>query len=124
MHCFYFEIENYHIKTERHVDNVVLVSDVQLGDGWDQLRGGASAVSPPRKQDDPLQVGQIVNISLDIMIKEKNKCYGIFEEMKNLLIHNCIGSHTNCFMSLLGQSSVTTNFEKSLHKIKSQIVLE
>ena len=21
-----------------------------------------------------------------------------FEEMKNLLIHNCIGSHTNCFM--------------------------
>ena len=47
-----------------------------------------------------------------------------FEEMKNTLIHNCIGSHTNCFMSLLGQSSVTTNFEKSLHKIKSQIVLE
>ena len=26
-----------------------------------------------------------------------------FEEMKNTLIHNCIGSHTNCFMSLLGQ---------------------
>ena len=21
-----------------------------------------------------------------------------FEEMKNTLIHNCIGSHTNCFM--------------------------
>ena len=38
-----------------------------------------------------------------------------FEEMKN---------NTNCFMSLLGQSSVTTNFEKSLHKIKSQKVLE
>ena len=35
--------------------------------------------------------------------------------MKNTLIHNCIGSHTNCFMSLLGQSSVTTNFEKALH---------
>ena len=47
-----------------------------------------------------------------------------FEEMKNTLIHNCIGSHTNCFMSLLGQSSVTTNFEKALHKIKSQIILE
>merc|ERR1711950_40893 len=38
----------------------------------------------------------------------------IFEEMKNTLIHNCIGSHTNCFMSLLKQSSVTTNFEKAL----------
>ena len=47
-----------------------------------------------------------------------------FEEMKNTLIHNCIGSHTYCFMSLLGQSSVTTNFEKALHKIKSQIILE
>ena len=47
-----------------------------------------------------------------------------FEKMKNTLIHNCIDSHTNCFMSLLGQSSVTTNFEKALHKIKSQIVLE
>ena len=69
MNCFYFEIENCHTKAERHVANVVLVSDVQLGDGWDQLRGGASAVSP-RKQDDPLQVGQIVNISLDIMIKK------------------------------------------------------
>ena len=34
----------------------------------------------------------------------------VFEEMKNTLIHNCIGSHTNCF-----KSSVTTNFEKSLH---------
>ena len=56
---------------KRHVDNVVLVSDVQLGDGWDQLRGGASAVSP-RKQDDPLQVGQIVNKSLNIILKEKN----------------------------------------------------
>ena len=40
-----------------------------------------------------------------------------FEEMKNLLIHNCIGSHTNCFMSLLGQSSVTTNFEKHYRKL-------
>ena len=29
-----------------------------------------------------------------------------FEEMKNLLIHNCIGSHTNCFMSLLGVQKV------------------
>ena len=44
--------------------------------------------------------------------------------MKNTLIHNCIGCHTNCFMSLLGQSSVTTNFEKSLFKIKSQIILQ
>ena len=35
--------------------------------------------------------------------------------MKNTLIHNCIGSHTNCFMSLLGQSSVTTNIEEALH---------
>ena len=74
MHCFYFEIENCHTKTERHVDNVVLVSDVQLGDGWDQLRGGASAVSP-RKQDDPLQVGQIVNKSLNIILKEKKLWY-------------------------------------------------
>ena len=41
MNCFYFEIENCHTKAERHVANVVLVSDVQLGDGWDQLRGGA-----------------------------------------------------------------------------------
>ena len=46
------------------------------------------------------------------------------EEIKNTLIHNCIGSHTNCFMSLLGQSSVPTNFEKALHKIKSQIILK
>ena len=88
MHCFYFEIENYHIKTARHVDNVVLVSDVQLGDGWDQLRGGASAVSS-RNQDDPLQVGQIVNISLDIMIKEKNKCYGICNFVTIVTMNYC-----------------------------------
>ena len=25
----------------------------------------------------------------------------IFEEMENLLIHNCIGSHTNCFIQIL-----------------------
>ena len=72
MNCFYFEIENCHTKAERHAANVVLVSDVQLGDGWDQLRGGASAVVSPRKQDDPLQVGQIVNNSLNIVLKEKN----------------------------------------------------
>ena len=24
-----------------------------------------------------------------------------FEEMKNTLIHNCIGSHTNCFKSFI-----------------------
>ena len=47
-----------------------------------------------------------------------------FKTLNIFLIHNCIGSHTNCFMSVLGQSSVTTNFEKALHKIKSQIILE
>ena len=47
-----------------------------------------------------------------------------FKTLNIFLIHNCIGSHTNCFMSLLGQSSVTTNFEKTLHKITSQIQLE
>ena len=61
----------------------------------------------------------------EIQYKDTDNCIDIyFEEMKNTLIHNCIGSHTNCFMSLLGQSSVTTNFEKALHKIKSQIILE
>ena len=45
---------------------------------------------------------------------------------ENTLIHNCIGSHTNCFKSILcvRLSSVTMHFEKSLQKIKSQRILE
>ena len=49
-----------------------------------------------------------------------------FEEMKNLLIHNCIGSHTNCFMSLLRQSSVLathTCYVPSLGKYNSIYLL-
>ena len=42
---------------------------------------------------------------------------GDFKEMKNTLIHNCIGSHANCFNPFC-DSSVTENFEKSLHKYK------
>ena len=55
----------------------------------------------------------------EIQYKDTDNCIDIyFEEMKNTLIHNFIGSHTNCFMSLLEQFSVLDNLRHiTLHYI-------
>ena len=58
----------------------------------------------------------MVDIWENLVKTKKVRVLIYFEEMKNLLIHNCIGSHTNCFMSLLGQSSVIY-LDKYLNKI-------
>ena len=57
-------------------------------------------VPPPlrdvtRRQDPRPRQGSRGDLYLLLRLEDS------FEEMKNTLIHNCIGSHTNCFKFIL-----------------------